>query len=533
MTVDDLFQLNKDYGQIQYLVGEDGGERQILDIDILELPDGMYWVSEGDFIITMGYFFNTSDVKFENFVRMLIRNRAAGLGVKLGRFFDQIPDNALKLAQKHHFPIINYPLHMSYKSMTRPVLNYLLGEESYSSYTLKEYKRQLNELVREKYDIAVIMEHLKRYINHELFLLWENISGFIYKTTEEGSREIKRVLEENRFNLAYSGREKPYRYGERGFRIYRTGGKEQILAFLCIMEREERSLSATDEEIILETLPYLLIYLYSETRLGQYVTRSKENFFIDVIDGKYEKREEALVKDAEELGIRESRLRCLVGVPVSGLPAEAVDRMYRKISLYLDSYKFLYTLFSASGCIFVILAPKNQYDSVKLLDRYWQDLAGDLRGSLKEERLILCVSGFHHHLREIAEAYEEVRSLIKLPARDERKVYYYEDFMMAHLMSDIQNQFAVNHIYETVITKIEDYDKKNKSAMKETLAALAETDFNLTKAAEKMYLHRNTLYKRVEKIETLLGFNLENGDVRLMLQLVMKLERWKTGNKNE
>lgn len=527
MVVADLFQLNKDYGQISYIIGQEGSQRQILDIDILELPDGMYWVKEGDFIITMGYFFTTSDVKFENFIRMLIRNKASGLGVKLGRFFDSIPENALRLAEKNNFPIINYPLHMSYKSMTRPVLNYLLGEENYSSYTLKEYKKKLNSLVKEKYEIGVIIDHLKRYINHDIFLVWENISSFIYKTAESGSREIKQILEENRFNLAYSSDGRECQCGKERFWVYRTGGRDQILAFLCVQEREERPISATDVEIIKETLPYIIIYLYSETRLGQYVARSKENFFMDIIDGKYKKKEREMMEDAKELGIIPNRPRCFVGIPVSAMSTAETDRMYRKIGFYLDSYKFSYTLYLYSGCIYVILAVKNSCDSAKLLDRYFSDLIRDLRESFHNDHLYLCISKVHCQLQDIPRAYEEFRYLTGRHFSEKKTIYYYEDYIMDHILSDIENQPAVSSVYGDIIDKINDYDKNNKSNMKNTLSMLASNDFNLSQTAEKMFVHRNTLYKRVEKIEGLLGFNLDDAETKLMLQLVMKLDEMK------
>lgn len=527
MVVADLFQLNKDYEHITYVTSQRGSRRQILDIDILELPDGMYWVKEGDFIITMGYFFTTSDVKFENFVRMLIRNKASGLGVKLGRFFDAIPDNALRLAEENNFPIINYPLHMSYKSMTRPVLNYLLDEEAYTNYTLKEYKKELNELVRDKYDIAKIMEHLKHYIDHDLFLMWENVSGFIYKTTESGTHEIKQLLEENRFNLVYCSDGKKYKCSNEEFWIYQTGGKEQILAFLCVLARKDRFLTDTDVAIIRETLPYLIIYLYSETRLGQYETRSKENFIMDILDGAYENKDTEMLEDARELKFILERERCFVGIPVKSMTAQETDRMYRKIGLYLDSYKFDYTLYVNSGCIYLLLALNKKYFSIKLLDRYFSDLLNDLRESLHNENICMCVSKIYSNLCDIHYAYEEIRYLLYGRKRMEKSVCYYEDYTMDHLLADIKNQSTVTHIYEEVIGKINAYDNKNKADVKNTLSVLIANDFNLTQAAEKMYLHRNTLYKRVKRVECLLGFDLDNPETRLMLQLVMKLDEIK------
>lgn len=524
MVIADLFQLNKDYGEITYIAGRGGSKRQILDIDILELPDGMYWVKEGDFIITMGYFFTVSEVKFENFIRMLIRNKASGLGIKLGRFFDSIPENALKLAEKNDFPVINYPLHMSYKSMTKPVLNYILGEENYTGYTLKLYKKDLNSLVEEKYEIGAIIEHLKRNINHDIFLMWENVSGFIYKTVESGSHEVKEILEQNRFGLAYSSNGKECKCGKERFRIYRIGDKEQILAFLCVLEKDTRPLADTDVEMIKETLPYILIYLYSETRLGQYATRSKENFFMNVIDGNYENKEQEMAEDAKDLGIIPKRPRCFAGISIAGMTTAETDRIYRKVGVYLDACQLSYTLYSNSGSVYMIMALKNGTDTAKTLDKYFNALARDLQESFRNNKIYLCISKVHLYLKDLAYAYEEFKYLAERQLSDGKPVYYYEDYMMDHLLLDIKNRTVVSHMYEDVIAKIDTYDRNNKSNMKYMLRMLAANDFNLTQTSEKMFLHRNTVYKRTEKIEKLLGFNLNNAETMLMLQLVMKLD---------
>lgn len=530
MVIADLFQLNKDYGEIIYIAGREGGNRQILDIDILELPDGMYWVKEGDFIITMGYFFTVSEVKFENFIRMLIRNKASGLGIKLGRFFDSIPENALKLAEKNNFPVINYPLHMSYKSMTKPVLNYLLGEENYTSYTLKLYKKELNSLVEEKYEIGVITEHLKRNINHDIFLMWENVSGFIYKTIENGSHEVKEILEQNRFGLAYSSNGKECKCGKEKFRFYRIGDKEQILAFLCVLEKDMRPLTDADVEMIRETIPYILIYLYSETRLGQYATRSKENFFMNIIDGNYANREQEMSGDAKTLGIIQKRPRCIAGVPITGMTTTEADRIYRKVGVYLDACQLPYTLFSNADTVYMITVLKDGADTAKTLDRYFNALARDLQESFRNNKIHLCISKVHLHLKDLAYAYEEFKYMAERQLSDKKSVYYYEDFMMDHLLLDIKNRTVVCHMCEDVIAKIDHYDRNNKSDMNNTLRMLAANDFNLTQTAEKMFLHRNTLYKRIEKIEKLLGFNLNNAETKLMLQLVMKLDEMNQKN---
>ena len=45
---------------------------------------------------------------------------------------------------------------------------------------------------------------------------------------------------------------------------------------------------------------------------------------------------------------------------------------------------------------------------------------------------------------------------------------------------------------------------------------------NMSKAAKKLYIHRNTLIYRLQKIETITGLNIKSFDHCLLLYLVLK-----------
>ncbi|MFW5891300.1 MAG: PucR family transcriptional regulator ligand-binding domain-containing protein, partial [bacterium] len=92
MKVKDLFNLNKDYKNIKLISGEGGLNNDIESIEILEVPDGVYWVEENDLIITTGYFLNNNIDTFKRFIETLSYRKAAAVGIKIGRFIDEIPE---------------------------------------------------------------------------------------------------------------------------------------------------------------------------------------------------------------------------------------------------------------------------------------------------------------------------------------------------------------------------------------------------------------------------------------------------------
>lgn len=113
MTVRDLLQF---YPMMSCLCGKAGMDREIRYIDIVEIPEGPSWVAPGDFIITTGFFFR-SNADFERLVRCLLLHQVSGLGIKLGKYVQELPAIICELAEAHSFPIISIPIELSYREI--------------------------------------------------------------------------------------------------------------------------------------------------------------------------------------------------------------------------------------------------------------------------------------------------------------------------------------------------------------------------------------------------------------------------------
>ena len=64
-----------------------------------------------------------------DFLRSLVRNGAAGLGVKLGRFLDRLPDEFYAYADENDFPIVLLPSELRYSHAIRAAMEAILADE--------------------------------------------------------------------------------------------------------------------------------------------------------------------------------------------------------------------------------------------------------------------------------------------------------------------------------------------------------------------------------------------------------------------
>lgn len=76
-----------------------------------------------------------------------------------------------------------------------------------------------------------------------------------------------------------------------------------------------------------------------------------------------------------------------------------------------------------------------------------------------------------------------------------------------------------------VLGRLLDYDSRNGGDLVRTLEAYFACNGNLSRTAEKLILHRNTLIYRMGRIHDITGCNLDDPDARLSLQLALKIHR--------
>ena len=137
----------------------------------------------------------------------------------------------------------------------------------------------------------------------------------------------------------------------------------------------------------------------------------------------------------------------------------------------------------------------------------------------------MSVSSHFPSLSELQQAFSEADFSLQLGGKMDpgKTLYFYSDYLLYHLLDSIKQTSAISLIYSEVITVLSDYDRQNNTELLDTLLSLCQNNFNAIQAADKMYLHRNSLYKRIERITSILDMDLDLPDNIIVLHLAAKL----------
>lgn len=178
----------------------------------------------------------------------------------------------------------------------------------------------------------------------------------------------------------------------------------------------------------------------------------------------------------------------------------------------------------------IFVFPVNTLSQETAIDRYMQKLCVRLEAQYPGTYFLTGKGQKGSKLSEIQRSFIHAKrcllssSLIPINGR----LISYPELGFYQLLYEIPNAEYPKQYAAAILDPLLTYDKKNNSMLYETLCAFLQCGCNKVRTAKKLYLHRNTLLGRLEKIEKILNISLEDTDTLFHLQAAIKIHRFFT-----
>ncbi len=138
--------------------------------------------------------------------------------------------------------------------------------------------------------------------------------------------------------------------------------------------------------------------------------------------------------------------------------------------------------------------------------------------------LVAGLSGPAPNLAAWPAAYREAVQAMRVGQRlGLNRLVDFHSLGIFQLLSEIEDIPAVRAFCDQVIGALVDYDAGHRSSLVQTIDAYFARHGNISQTAESLFIHRNTLLYRLDRIQELTGQNLNQSDMRLALHLALKL----------
>ena len=141
------------------------------------------------------------------------------------------------------------------------------------------------------------------------------------------------------------------------------------------------------------------------------------------------------------------------------------------------------------------------------------DFANFLARSLLEEvgvKVRIGVGGTVRHFEEIASSYRQANTALRMSGifNSGGEVHTYREFVLVKMLEDLPE--AKLGEYLSILLDGEAKELLKDEDMVNTAEEFLENNLNVSETARNLYMHRNTLMYRLDKIERVMGLNLRN-----------------------
>ncbi|MCR5136397.1 MAG: helix-turn-helix domain-containing protein [Oscillospiraceae bacterium] len=155
-------------------------------------------------------------------------------------------------------------------------------------------------------------------------------------------------------------------------------------------------------------------------------------------------------------------------------------------------------------------------------------IAAGIEKALFDEFGIRCVIGISteaRHLRELADRYKEAQVAIDVGRvfESDKTIIHYESLGLGRIIYQLPTtlcEMFLNEVFKK--NPIETLDEDTL----ETINRFFENNLNVSETSRKLYVHRNTLVYRLEKIKKITGLDLREFDHAIVFKVAMMVKQY-------
>ena len=157
-----------------------------------------------------------------------------------------------------------------------------------------------------------------------------------------------------------------------------------------------------------------------------------------------------------------------------------------------------------------------------------EKLAREMEKTLKNELGIKAVIGFGtvaEHLRSLADSYKEAQTAIDVGKvfDTEKSIINYEHLGIGRLIYQLPTTLC--DIFLSEVFKKNSIDSLDQETLF-TINKFFENNLNVSETSRKLFVHRNTLVYRLEKIKKLTGLDLRQFDHAIVFKVALMVRKY-------
>ena len=181
-------------------------------------------------------------------------------------------------------------------------------------------------------------------------------------------------------------------------------------------------------------------------------------------------------------------------------------------------------IFSVNDTDVVLIKELSAGSDGSELDKYAQQIEDTLTSELFIKPVI-GVGSVSGHLRQLAERYKEAQVAIEVGRvfDDDKMIIHYDNLGIGRIIYKLPRTLCEMFLNE--VFKKSPIDALDQETL-ETINRFFENNLNVSETSRKLFVHRNTLVYRLEKIKKLTGLDLREFDHAIVFKVALMVKKY-------
>jgi purine catabolism regulator len=524
----------KDY---RVLAGRGGLNNQIQGFAMLDAPDGFLWTKGREFALSSGYVLQQNPGLLDEVIQTENFKKIACFGIKVDRYLKTMPDSILKAFNELNIPLIYIPTEDTWMDIInainvmvmngnimqfniREISPYNFSDQSYHVKKINkilgavEYEMKFPAMI---YDLSTENAYYSSpgfkeiSVNLKTEDFWNPSYNFSKEILCDNLKMARYVVHENKYGKPFSWITVPIT----------VDGK--IKAYFVILE----AVGQIDyfDQFALRTGFLLIQELYEQLLVARSIVDSDfEKFVKSILAGRLSQRDE-ITNGANELNIKVSSKyyvmvmeQCNENIILAGF-YDVLKNSIRGEFFYNDCRV---SFIESNKCFFLIKMDETLSDkqNVNLIKEKCLNLKKRLELKIRDIRLAFGLSDTPEFVYELGRNNHRAEQAIRIGSLlyPKEAVWTYSQ-MGAFGWLDIKDD-EINLMLKDLKLLLENEEHKE---LVKTLKVYLECKMNFSLTAKELFVHINTVRKRIDEITNLINLDLDNPMNRLKVEILLEL----------
>ena len=191
------------------------------------------------------------------------------------------------------------------------------------------------------------------------------------------------------------------------------------------------------------------------------------------------------------------------------------NRISYRLQIYLEDISHNAHFIYYNGCFLLILNAVDEKSKSMIIDGFLTRA----KRRMAEQKIYVGEGTPVTDISKLYLSYQRAVYAVRFAQEHDKSVIDFEELGLYRLLYAVSDELLLSELREEALKPLRSYDEKHEADLIPTLRTYLKNNGSIQKTSEDLYIHKNTILYRMNKIRELLRCDLEDGEERMYYYL--------------